>query len=243
MSSATPVATGPAPGPRRSPWAMLLSVMTEPRATFEALRAKPLWWQPLLAFWLLTTIVGLAAVPKGIEAGLAAAQAQSPGVDIEAMRRTVTTIAYVSVPFSSLLTIAVGTLILAGVLALIGTMFGGEGSFMQIWSVTLYSSVPSSIFATLINAAMTMLTPAANVGRISTSLAAFLPSESVGSGLWYVLSAFDPFSIWSLVLLILGYALIMQYSVKKSAWINVPVWLVKYGITMGMVAIGLSRMG
>jgi len=30
--------------------------------------------------------------------------------------------------------------------------------------------------------------------------------------------------------------------VKKSTWINVPLWLVRYGITMGMVAVGLSRM-
>ena len=240
MSSAIPVAT--APGPRRSPWAMLLSVMTEPRATFEALRARPVWWQPLLVFWFVSVIVGVLVIPKSLEAGLAAATAQAPGVDVESMRRTMTLVSYITVPLTSLLAIAVGTLVLAGVLTLIGTIIGGEGSFMQVWSTTLYASVPVSIFGTLIKGAMTLVTPASGLAGVSTSLAAVLPPESAGTGLWYALSAIDPFSIWSLVLLIIGYAVVMQYSVKKSAWINVPLWLVRYGITMGFVALGLSRM-
>ena len=240
MSSVTPVAT--APGPRRSPWGMLLSVLTEPRATFEDLRARPAWLPPLLVFWVLTTLAGILVIPKSLDAGLAAATAQAPGVDVESMRRTMTLVSYITVPLTSLLTITIGTLIMAGVLTLIGTIIGGEGSFMQVWSTTLYASVPVSIFATVIKALMMLVTPASGLTGVSTSLAVALPKESVGSGLWYALSAIDPFSIWSLVLLIIGYAVVMQYSVKKSTWINVPLWLVRYGITMGMVAVGLSRM-
>jgi len=181
-------------------------------------------------------------IPKSLEAGLAAATAQAPGVDVESMRRTMTLVSYVTVPLTSLLTIAVGTLILAGVLTLIGTIIGGEGSFMQVWSTTLYASVPVSIFATVIKALMMLVTPASGLTGVSTSLAVVLPRSSVGTGLWYALSAIDPFSIWSLVLLIIGYAAVMQYTTKKAAWINVPLWLVRYGITMGFVAMGLSRM-
>lgn len=46
----------------------------------------------------------------------------------------------------------------------------------------------------------------------------------------------------ALVLLTIGYAVAMDFPTRKSAYINVPLWLVRYGITMGMVALGLSQM-
>lgn len=51
----------------------------------------------------------------------------------------------------------------------------------------------------------------------------------------------DPFSIWSLVLLTISYAVVMEFPTRKSAYINVPLWLVRQGITLGMVALALPR--
>lgn len=235
-------AAAPAPEPRKSPWAMFFSVLTEPRATFEALRARPAWWQPLLVFWLVAVGAGLAALPKSLELGVQQALAKAPGTDPEVLRRTIAVVSYVTVPLSALVAVAVGTLILAGILAIIGTMAGGNGSFLQVWSATLFASVPVSIVASIIKALMILMTPASALQTVSTSLALVLPKESVGTGLYYFLSLLDPFSIWSVVLLTIGYAVVMEFPLQKSAYINVPLWLVRQGITLGMVALGLSQL-
>lgn len=72
---------------------------------------------------------------------------------------TIAVISYVTVPLTALVAVAVGTLILAAILSIIGTMAGGNGSFLQVWSVTLHASVPVSIVAGIIKALMILMTP------------------------------------------------------------------------------------
>jgi len=61
---------------------------------------------------------------------------------------------------------------------------------------------------------------------ISTSLTLLLP-RGTNSGFWYILfSKIDFFSIWSLILLVLGGSIAMQKDGKKLAYYVFGLWLV-----------------
>ncbi len=233
----------PAPVPGRNPWGMLWSVLIEPRAVFESLRAKPAWLPPVLVYWVVAMAVGLLAIPKSIDLSLDQVLKQSPGTDPEQLRRMITLTGYITVPISTAIAVAGMSLLVAGILTLLGTMAGGEGSFMQVWSASLYAAVPASVFGALIKGLMVLTTPGSGLKTLSTSLAMLLKPASFGTPLYYALSIFDPFSLWGLALLTIGLAVVLKFPTRKAAFLTVPLWLVGQGLAVAMTALSASRLG
>jgi len=64
---------------------------------------------------------------------------------------------------------------------------------------------------------------------VTTSLAILLPTPQVGESktlLYRLLSRFDIFTIWTLVLWIIGLAVVYKFSTKKSATMVLTLWAI-----------------
>jgi len=66
----------------------------------------------------------------------------------------------------------------------------------------------------------------------------FLTDPKDHSILFAFLSSFDVFTIWTVVLLIIGFAIISRVSRAKSAAIVVAMWFVAIAIKLGFAALG-----
>lgn len=137
---------------------------------------------------------------------------------------------------TSIISAIVGSLIvwlvIAGLLKLLNCFTGERASFQSLFTVTLYSYLPLML-ASIISTVLIMMTPAQNIGQISTSLALFLPENSAGS-LYMILSKADPFMIWGLVLLAIGSARAMKTTYITTAVFIGVLWLV-YIIISGLL--------
>jgi hypothetical protein len=154
-------ATQPEPGTGPGLARLLVGVILHPAATFEQLAARPgrRWLAPLLALVLLQTAFGLATVfsPQAQAYSVAAAQraieqsgnpmvAESMGsVEDFATSPLVLTAGVVGALLAGLLGTLVTALVVAAIFHLLGTIFGGQQSFGQMFTVTLWAAWPLAI--------------------------------------------------------------------------------------------------
>ena len=79
---------------------------------------------------------------------------------------------------------------------------------------------------------------------VTTSLAFLLPAQAVGAKatiLHSILSKFDIFTVWQLILWILGVAVVYKFTVKKSATMIISIWAayVIIAVVLGQLMGGL----
>lgn len=135
-------------------------------------------------------------------------------------------------------------LVIAGVLLLAHRLFGGEGNFAQAFSATLYSWMPqalSSIIVAIVAFTRGSLNPATMATLVKSS-PAFLVDMKEHPVLFSLLSSLDVFTIWTVILLVIGFAALSRLSKAKSAVIVVSMWLVVIVVKLGFAALGAARM-
>lgn len=121
-------------------------------------------------------------------------------------------------------------LIQAALLALFNQFSLGAAKFKQLFAVAFYAWIPAFLGG-LIKSAFMAVMGVKKAMAFSTSLALILP-RSVDSGFWYIfLSKIDFFSIWSLILLVLGGSVAMQKDGKKLALYIFGIWLIFIVVT------------
>ncbi|UUZ79166.1 YIP1 family protein [Paenibacillus sp. P26] len=112
--------------------------------------------------------------------------------------------------------------IAAFLLLLVNMMIKGEASYMQLARVSLFSYFPAAIGA-LLTGILMRLNDAQTLQDVTLSAAVFL-TEKKGL-LFNIAQAVNPFSIWSLVLMVVGTAVVtMRSKAAVAAWV-VPGWL------------------
>jgi len=234
--------------PRKSFFARLAGVLFAPAETFEDIARKP----DVLAPIALLILIGIAStvimVPRMDFETMIRTQMQQSGRQMKdaEMDRAVrfgkafaTTTAYAS----PVLALAF-YVIIAGVFLLAFRLFGGEGNFTQALSVTLYSWVPLELF-TIILALVAFshgsIDPA-TVATVVKSNPAFLVDFTEQRVLFALLSSFDVFVIWTLILLTFGFSAVSKLSKRVSAAIVFSLWIVSVFVKVGFAAIGAARM-
>ncbi|GJM83980.1 hypothetical protein HMSSN139_64760 [Paenibacillus sp. HMSSN-139] len=108
-------------------------------------------------------------------------------------------------------------------LMLLNLVVRGEGKYMQFVSIAAFSSLPG-LLGSLITGILVMTMDVQSATDISLSLGAFVSDKS--SQMYRLLSLINPFSIWSLVLYIIGSSVIMNRPRKKVATWIIAAWLV-----------------
>ena len=223
--------SAPAPSaPKPNSFQRIIGVFFSPNETFASIAKQPDWVVPLVITLLLSLAAGIVFAQRvDFGAGIRDSLEQRGNVPPDQIDRAVrigTAAAKVfsyCAPFVSLIIL----LIMAGVILLAVRVMGGEGNFRQAFAVTTYAWMPGVIKSVLITIIIAVRNVSATeLPTVLRSNLAFLVPLKENPLLFTLLSKFDVFSIWILILLIIGFAFVSGFSKAKSAAIIISLWVV-----------------
>jgi hypothetical protein len=219
-------------GPEPSGFQRIIGVLFSPDATLASIARRPDWVLPLVILLIMSLGAGVI-IAQHVDFGAAAREAmeQNKNASPEQIDRGVKMAAGIGkvATYLSPVLSAISLLIIAGVLLLAFRLFGGEGDFKQAFSVTCYSSMPGvikSIIMMIIIVAKGGMIPGQELATLVRSNLGFLVDYKANPMAFAVLSSIDIFSIWYVILMIIGFAYLSRVSRVKSAVIIISLWLV-----------------
>ena len=206
----------------------IAGIFISPRETFEALDRRPTWLVPFIIIAVMTLGMTLLTRDIGMQDMMAKFQARElPQEQIDKIAAQTQGIGkYIQMVLIPVATLAIWA-IFAGILLFCGnTLLGGNAKFKKIFSMMSWSSLVGAL-AILVNTAI-ILSKGTTQG-VTTSLAVLMPVPGLSDkpSLFYrLLSKFDPFTIWSLILWTIGTSVIYKFTMKKSAGLVIALWAV-----------------
>lgn len=212
----------------------LVGVLFSPIETLADIARRPNILAPLLLIAIVTIVTTAIIVPKlDFETMLREVyQKQSAGkmseADIDRMVSFGSGTAKVMAWASPILGIGVLALIAAIFLGLFRA-FGGEGDFKQYFSVTLYTWIPQIIKSLATVAIILARGEPVNPQNMPTILMSHpgaLVDMTENALAFALLSSIELFNIWTIALMVIGFAFVSRLSRAKSAAIVISMYLV-----------------
>jgi len=240
MTSIDAPAPESAPVEKPNPIQRIIGVFASPAKTFESIARRPDWVVPLLIFlvvaigsgWIMTSRVDFHDLARQAFESNPRAADMTPEQQGRMIGITATTMKVFNY-LSPLLTI-IGLLIIAGVCLLGVRAMGGEGNFAQAWSASIYGLYPrllKSIIATIVFLNKKTITLVDLQNPVRSNLA-FLFDPKVHPVAFAFTSWFDIFTIWSVVLYIIGFSALSRLSRAKTAAVIVVLLFVAILLTL-----------
>jgi hypothetical protein len=238
--SDTPATAPPPPAaPESNPSGLqrIIGVLMSPDETFASIARRPDFLAPLIVIILVSLLTGIvfaqrvdfiAPMREGME------EQGAPQAQIDSSVRFMTPFFKILAYASPVLAVII-LLIVAAALLLAFRAMGGEGDFRQAFAVTLYAWMPQiikSIIMTIIVAVKSGVT-AIDLPTLVRANPAFLVSMKEHPILFSLLTSFDIFGIWTLVLFIFGFAYVSKFSKAKSAAIVITVRVI--ALLLGLI--------
>jgi hypothetical protein len=219
-----------APAPKPSSFQRIFGVLFSPNETFASIARQPDWLVPLIILLVISTIGGIIFAQRVDVAGPIREQMeakQNMSADqIDRMVRIGAASAKVFAYCSPVIS-AIFLLIIAGVVLLAFRVMGGEGNFRQAFSVTCYAWMPSVIKGIILSAILaTRNVSVTEIASLMRSNLAFLVPMKENPLLFALLAKLDIFSIWMIILMIIGFAYVSRFSKAKSAAVVISLWVV-----------------
>lgn len=219
-------------------WQRVADTFTAPSKTFEDIRrGNKSWWLPLIIGAIFTYIFFFAMMQKvGVQQAIdnqirmdpkAQERMANATPEQRAMGAKITTVvteaAFLGGPVIAMGVVAVFSLIL---MATINFGFGGKGKFADIFAVSYYAWLPE-IFRTILGTIVIFSGEAPesfNIKNFSpTNLGVFLDPVETNKALYTLASWVDGITIWRLVLLSIGVAIVAGTK-RSSGYIAVFGW-------------------
>ena len=245
---ATPITEPPA----KNSFQRIAGVLFAPAETFRDIARKPDILVPLLLILIVTYVTIALTVPRMDWDAVVAQQEeamrkQNPNMSDADMERMAKITKAGGTVFSYVLPLlfVAWYAIMAGVLLLACRLFGGEGNYKQAFSATVYAWMPmllAGILGTVVVLARGGLIDPQAMQTLVKSNPSFLVDIKEQPILFSLLSSFDIFTIWLLILLVIGFAALSKLSKAKVAAIVISLWLVTVVLKLGMAALGAARM-
>lgn len=242
----------------QSSFGRILSVLTSPTQTFEAIRERPTWVVALLVLLILAAVPWLLMadrVDMDAQRDLMVEQLENRGIrgaeaeqQLEMMERFSSgPLRYLNgiiIPFVVALALLLTTLFYWGGARFIG---GSDVGFGSTWSTVLHASVPAIILKSVLSIPVILsratFDPRAvqQAGGFLPSNLAFLAPEEASVWLTVVLQRLDLFTLWTVILVVLGLAVAARISKGLAAGLVVTAWIV--GTLVGGLLGMLGGMG
>lgn len=230
----------------------LLGVLLAPGDTFQSIAERPTWVVPLLVLvllgsglqWLLQTrvdpdemfreqirSVGVELNQQQMEKAQEQARSGSPNVKIIG-------IAVLAFVFNFLV---------AGLFWMGFRLFGSEIDYTTTLSTSLYGFVPFGL-AALLNTVVILARGSVEPievmsgGVLPSSLAFFAP-EDAGMMARGMLQSVDVFSIWTIVLLVIGFRIAAKVSRGTAIGVVLGIWMLGIALKAGLLALPALLMG
>ena len=250
MTAIDPAIPAPAPATKNS-FERLVGVLFAPTETFADIARRPDILIPMLLFVVIGYVTMFITMPRMDFESAFAQQAevlkkQNPNMsdaDVQRMENMSKGMMKV-MQFIGPLFAVIWWLIVALVLFGAFRIMGGDLGFKQSLSATLYAWVPLTLFSIILTVVIVMrgTVDPTYMATVVKSNPAFLVDLKEQPVLFSLLSSFDIFTIWTIVLLIFGFAAASRFSRAKSAVIVLSLWFVMLVIKVGFAALGAARM-
>ena len=252
MAAAPVLPTSPTPTPEPAPLsegARIIDTFIAPSKTFTDLRRSASWWAP----WMLIAVsaalfafamgkqVGFEQISKSqVEHSKRAEQFDKLPADQQAAQLRISSkiVAFFSYfsPFLILLYALIGTVALWLTFKL---LFGATTTFGQAYAITMYSWLPGLIGGVL--GTISLFAGANPEGfdvnnPVGTNVGYYLDPETTGKFVRAMASSLDVFSIWTIILIGIGYSCTSKVN-RTTAIIVVAVWYLVFKlVTSGLGA-------
>ncbi|HEV8582934.1 MAG TPA: YIP1 family protein [Thermoanaerobaculia bacterium] len=231
-----------------SSFGRLIGALVAPGKTFRAIAERPTWAVALIVLLAAGTVVGVLAnqrldkdelrqtIKERIEKGQGQASAEQVERGVE-MAEKVSSVTRWLIPV-----FAAAVYLLTNLFFWMAfRFFAGSGiSYKTSFSVLLHAFLPQVISAVLTLPVLlsreSIGMEEARSGILASSLAAFAP-EDTGKVLRSLLSSLDFFSIWTLILLVIGYHLAARVSKGTAAAIVLVLWALYVGGKVGLATL------
>lgn len=232
--------------PAMDGFSKVINTYFEPRKVFESLKIKPTWLVPFIivallgmaSFWFTFPLI-MKDVVTNIQENERFTEEQKEMI-IERIGSAEHPPVY-QLAFAPAGVIVIFFLISGVLFFVFNVLLGGGSSFKRVLAVFSYSSliaIPKAIIHL-------PLAFAKQTADIQTSLAIFLSPEAKGSFLHSVLKGFDIFTLWQVILVSLGLAVMYNFTTKKSFTTVLILWvlLIVVGSALSSLFGGMLRFG
>lgn len=228
----------------------IAQVLWAPTETFRRIAERPTWAVALVVLLVVGGVLGFVAVQKidpGDQRDATREMFEERGLRGEELERQVDQVMAFNERFAPWFP-AAGLCFGVFAYLLVSLLFwgsfrlaGGEIDFVRSFAVTVHSFVPqglSALIAIPVVLGQESLDPeAAQRGSFLASNLGFLAPEDASAVVTTLLSSLDLFALWTVVLLILGYAVVARVSKGVAAGVVVAAWLVWIGIKIGLAVL------
>jgi hypothetical protein len=224
----------------------VLGALAAPGDTFRSIAARPTWAAPLLALVLAVTVTGsmvaarvdlTAAVRQRVEAAGGPLTAEQLAPHVETAKKLAPWLAL----FSGLIGAPTGYLLLALLLWVGCKLVGSELSYRGSLAITLHGLLPFAVWsllaiAVLWNRPSLTLDEERSGSYVLSNLAAVAPAGT-GKVALTLLGSVDLFSIWAIVLLIVGCRIVARVSRAAAVGVVLSLWLLGVAIKAALAAL------
>jgi hypothetical protein len=221
----------------------IVGIFVSPKETFESIDENPTWLIPFIITLIFLVVFQMLTMEINIQDRMAIMEARDmPAEQLEAARAQVAgPMKYIGLVIAPIATLVVWA-ILAGILLFGGnTIMGGESKFKKMFSLVAWSSLVGIVGGIL---KMFLILQKGTTHGVTTSLAILVPTPAIGetgSVLYRFLAKLDLFTIWNLVLWIIGLSVIYKFETKKSATLVIAIeviWII-IAVALGGVLGGM----
>lgn len=226
--------------------ARLAKVLVKPGEIFRAIAARPSWVAPLVLLALLTTALGYLVTTRIDFEPTLRMQSERSGTQLSAeqLDESVERLKKV-MPYFALFQGLIGAPAVYLVVALLFwvgfKLLGSELSYKASLATTLHALLPTGLAALLAipviwNRANFSPDEARSGAFLASNLAALAP-EGTGRIATALLGSVDLFSIWAIILLVIGYRIVAKVPRGAAAGVVLAIWLLGVAVKVGLVAL------
>ena len=205
-----------------------INVFFSPRKTMASIDHSPKWVLPFVVLLLLIFIFTLITSPVSIKEGMEKQRTrmEQKGLSDEEIDNALQVgekVGKVTAPILAVVGAGLMTALIALIIWFVGNVIlGGIATYKKVFTMYIYSSFISMlgmfIKLPLILSKGTM--------DIHFSLASFFNPDSLPKLFYSLLRTIEVFQIWQFFVLAIGFAIIYKFSMKKSAWAMVALFVI-----------------
>lgn len=223
----------------------LIGVLISPEKTFRSIAERPTWVVALVVLVLLGAAAGYLVFQKLDMAEVISQSMEDRGrrasvEEIEQATEIAERFGWIGALVGVLVVAPLAFLVMALVFWVVFKLIGAEFSYQTSLSVTLHSLMPAAVSSLLslpvIYSRETIDIEESQRGVLFSNLGALAP-EDAGTALTALLSSIDLFSLWTLVLLTIGYSIVGRVGKTTAGVTVVLLWAVYVVAKVGWVSL------
>ncbi len=214
-------------GHEMSAFQKIIGIFTAPRQTFEAIDQKPTWFLPFIIGVIFFLIMQVLTIDIQMADRITMLEAKDmPQAQLDAAKSGLTgPLKYVGLIAGPIVWLVM-IVIMAAIFYVAGNvMIGGDSSFKKVFAIVCWSGLVGVI--SLILMTLLMISKGTTQG-IALDLTVLLDTPPIGeekSTLYRIFSKFDIFTIWQIILWIIGLAVTYKTTIKKAAVPIISLWV------------------